>query len=150
MHGAVAYLYRWPAGLCSRCFAHRERRARRSGQDRLALCDDGLEKLDGRFLRCAADVAGADVVIVGKDAGDVTVDIDALDPVLLSRARTGKGELLLRGKPSTLFARELRRRCRRRLGGCFAEVGVDIAAIAARIQSCNHAASVRAYPHCRR
>ena len=55
--------------------------------------DDGFEHLDRRFLGGSADVAGADVVVVGKDAGDFAVEIDALDPVLLDVATLELAEL---------------------------------------------------------
>ena len=88
-----------------RPFAHRNGRIRRrrrlvglaasatsaaSGegrQRRHALGDGGFEQLHAFFVHRAADVARADVMIVGEDAGHFAIEIDALDPILLRGPR---------------------------------------------------------------
>ena len=46
-----------------------------------ALGDDGFHQLDGFFAGSAAHVAGAIIMIVGVDAGEVAIDLRALRPV---------------------------------------------------------------------
>ncbi len=107
----------------------------RRRQYRLALINDGFQQLDRRLPRGAADVSGADIVIVGEDAGDLAIEIDALDPILFPRLATAA--LLLRGQCTLRSAG----------GGRFlAEIGVDAAAISAGVQGRDHALSVRANP----
>ncbi len=63
----------------------------------------------------AADIAGADVMIVGKDAGHFAIEIDALHPILLPRSAPAA--------PASALRVRIDRRRRRRF---LAEIGADV------------------------
>ncbi len=95
-----------------------------AGSDGFAFVDDGFEQLDGRFVRRSADVAGADIVVVGEDAGYLAIQIDTFDPVLLRLSRALERAQLFRCQPRLLLAGQLWRW--RRWSGLFAEIGVTL------------------------
>src|SRR5207302_1789019 len=107
MHGTLANSDWRTSGLSLRRFSHREGSRRWGGKYGLTLRDDRLKKLDRRFLRRSADVAGADVVVVRKRTSDFAIQIDALYPVLLDRTLAGYSAGLLRCEVRSLFARQL-------------------------------------------
>ncbi len=74
------YAHLWPLRFRAWLILLTEPARRR--QYRLALINDGFQQSDRRLPCGAADVSRADVVIVGEDAGDLTIQIDTLDPIL--------------------------------------------------------------------
>ena len=54
------------------------------GSDALPLRDHGFQQLHRLLIHGAADVAGADVMVVGVHAGHFAIQGDALHPVLLA------------------------------------------------------------------
>ncbi len=114
-------------------------------QHRLALIDDGFQQFDRRLLvRGAADVSRADIVIVGEDAGDLAIQVDTLDPVLLHLSRTFKDRSW--SGVSRAFCSLVNCGGRWRRSRFLAEIGVDAAAISAGVQGRDHALAVRANP----
>src|ERR1035441_10639531 len=69
----------------------------------------------------AAGVAGPDILIVGVDAGDIAIELDALHPVLFAAASAAGS-------------------------GLFAEIGGDVAAVAAGVQRREDGLAVGAFP----
>jgi hypothetical protein len=66
----------------------------RSWQRSFALDDGRFEDLDGFLVRGSSGISGADIFVVREDAGDLAVEVDAVDPVRISG--TQEGGLLLR------------------------------------------------------
>src|SRR5262249_59093050 len=78
INGTVADLDWW--ARCPRLLPKgKERRQRRR-----ALIDNRLHQLHRTFVRRAADIARADVVIIRKDTGQITVGPDSFGPIFLS------------------------------------------------------------------
>ena len=92
---AVSYAHGWPLRFRAGLILLTET-ARRRRKYRLALVDDRFQQFDRRLPGCAAHVSGADVVVVGEDAGDVAIQIDTLDPVLFPFARATQSTQLAR------------------------------------------------------
>ena len=84
------------------------------GSDSHAFGDGGFEQFHGLFGGGAADVAGADVLIVGINAGQFAIDVDALHPIGLARAASAAS-----GRRVGIGRRRGRR--------LFAEIGGDVA-----------------------
>src|ERR1700722_5518761 len=79
MHRAVADFYRRTFGL--RCLIPEEFVYR--GQTCRAFCDDGFEAPDEIFAGSTSDVSGAVVVVVGEEAANFAVLLNAPGPVVL-------------------------------------------------------------------
>src|SRR5487761_511952 len=117
--GAHAYLRsRWRRG---RVFVFVVLVARLHWKSAHALRHHFFDELDGVFVGRAANVAGAVIVVIRENAADFAVQIYALGPV---------DEIAHAGRRSAL-----------------GEIVADAAGITFRVESGNHAASIRADPH---
>src|SRR3979490_536277 len=104
MHRTVADSDHGAIGLSRRRLTHRERTLWRRGEHGLALGNNGLEQLYRRFLCRSSDIASTNVVVVGKDARNLPIEINTFDPVLFERSLACSCGCLLRGEPRPLLA----------------------------------------------
>ncbi len=128
-HGAIANLNRRP----------RLRRLRAEWKKLRKGCSvsggDRLHQLYRTLIRRTTHITGANVMIIGEDAGQVAVDLNSLGPVFLSP----RANLILLGRQIGIGTG---RRWWR-----LAEVIVHLAAIAERIQRGDHGLAIRAFPN---
>ena len=96
---------------------------------------DRLHQLHGTLIRRTTHIAGANVMIIGEDAGQVAIDLNPSGPIFL----TSRPSLILLGRQIGIGTG---RRWRR-----LAEVIVHLAAIAERIQRGDHCLPIRAFPN---
>src|ERR1700686_4000670 len=172
VNGAFAYLHRRPSRMRLSLTEElaRWRKARR------ALRDDGFQPLHGFLIRSAADVARAVIVIVREYAADFTIPLDARGPIVLIlllflillhlghclSLPPKAHELLdvfLIDRLAALFGllQFLPQRLellldifQSRVRWCWwqrpTEIGVYVAAVTPRVETCQYALPVRSYP----
>jgi hypothetical protein len=61
--------------------------ARQQRKSYFAFRDNGFKNLYGFFIRGAAGITDADIVVIGKDPGDLAVQIDTVNPVDVAGAQ---------------------------------------------------------------
>src|SRR5262252_4825081 len=128
VYGTVTNLDRW----AGRSGLHTERK--KWGQRGFALGDDGFHQLHRTLVRRPAHITGADVMVIGKDAGQFAVGSDPFGPVFLATV----AHLAELGDARRIRTRQGWRR--------FTEVIVHHAAVAHWIQRRDHGAAVGAFP----
>ena len=140
----IAYANRLGRGLGREGFAGEGANVDHRGREHgLALGDHCFQQLHGLFVHGAANVAGADVVIIGINTGHLSIQIDARVPVRLLHFLY-KGFDFLWREPTWIVAMQRRQfELRRR----FAQVGANPAPIVAWIQRCEHGLSIRSFPY---
>ena len=104
MHRTVADSDNGAIVLSCRRLTHRERTLWRRGEYGLALGNNGFEQLYRRFLCRSSDIASTNVVVVGKDARYLPIEINTFDPVLFERSLACSCGCLLRSEPRPLLA----------------------------------------------
>src|ERR1700692_804714 len=103
MHRTVADPHHGAVRLSSRRLTHREGRLWRRGEYSLALGNNGFEQLYRRLLCSSSNIAGTNIMVVGKDARCFSIDINTLDPVLFERSLACSRGRLLRCEPCPLL-----------------------------------------------
>ena len=118
------------AGLDRRRSELEQRRQRSPGFGR-----DRFHQFHGAFIWRSTNVARADVVIISKDAGQVSVDLNSPGPVFLS----ARSLLVLLSRQSRIRPGRWRRR--------LAQVIENLAAVAERIQRGDNGPAIGAFPN---
>src|SRR5436305_7140224 len=103
MHRTIADFNHGAIVLSCRRLTHREGTLWRRGEHGLTLGNNGFEQLYRRFLCRSSDIASTNIVVVGKDASYLPIEIDAFDPILFERSLACSCGCLLRGEPRPLL-----------------------------------------------